>query len=399
MELTRQTLHDLSKLQTNSHPILSAYLNVDPATGNLVSYPVVFRDRVRALAATLQDEAERAALEREAQRVLRFLEHDFVRTGKGLAIFSAEPAGLWEVQQLLAPVPNLVYLNREPVLGPLVRVAEDLERTAVLLVDKEHARLYTLRLGEIEDQSAIFDEVPGKHSQGSWSRGMSFPAMSQGGLAQPGSHGLGGGSRGGVEYDRHIEYHVREHMKHALSRLDLFARGRPFGRLILGGPQEALADFRQVLPPQLAQRVIGTLTLSLEAPAEEVRLAALEMARRWEQEDEERRVRELLEGAALGGRAVVGWTPTLQALQFGKVWRLLVAEGFAAPCFECPQCGYLSATEGACPACDRPLTEVQDGVSHAIVLALRQDGDIEVVAEHAAAVLRDHGGIGAIVRF
>jgi peptide subunit release factor 1 (eRF1) len=101
------------------------------------------------------------------------------------------------------------------------------------------------------------------------------------------------------------------------------------------------------------------------------------------------------------GAAALGLAQTLDALFLRQVRTLVLAEGFTVASGECPvesrvEPGRLEE----CPTCSAEMTPVGDPIDRAAQQKLEQDGQVEIVHEAAAELLRDEcDGIGALLRF
>jgi peptide subunit release factor 1 (eRF1) len=171
-------------------------------------------------------------------------------------------------------------------------------------------------------------------------------------------------------------------------------RERAFDRLVLAGPVEVTSELARMLPHPLGEHVAGTLRLPVHATADEVLRHTLEIAERAERETEKTRVAQLFE------RGAVGLEKTLLALQEGRLWMLLYADGFATSGAECPRCSMLSASRTAanCSYCGERLLPLDDLIGRMLERA-SSGFRVEKVHGEAAERLRAAGGIGAILRF
>jgi peptide subunit release factor 1 (eRF1) len=367
--------HDLEQLeQFDGHgaPVLSVYLNLQPERQLERAYLTAFKSLVRDARRRL-DERGREQLEAEAKRVGAWLAGEPPQ-GQGLAVFSCQPAGLWQAHSLPVPVKDHLAFEEMPYLTPLLDLLDEYERYGVVLVDGERARLFTVFLGQIEEDRSFRDAVKVREDHSGWPE---------------------------QEYEQREEAHVYRHLKRVAARLTRLHRRRPFDRLVLGGPEEAVGELRRLLPRPLAGRVVGTFHAELDAGEAEILAETLEIERRVEREVEGRLVAELLELAGSGGRAVYGVSPTLEALWEGAVQKLVVADGLRLSGAECANCRRLEAdSPAACPVCGGPLRPVEDLVERAVDRALEEDGAVEVVHGDAAQRLREAGGgLGALLRY
>jgi peptide subunit release factor 1 (eRF1) len=243
-----------------------------------------------------------------------------------------------------------------------------------VILDKERARLFTIYLGTLEERRELRDYVPGKQATGGWYA-----------LAQD-------------HYARHREKHVLRHVQHTIDALLTMFHAHPFDRLLVGGPDEAVALLKQHLPRSLRSRLAGTLRLEIFAGDAEVRDAVLRAADALEQEAELQEVQELLD-AATAPFAVVGLDETLAVLGEGRVHRLMLADAFARSGRECMECNRLLAEGEHCPVCGRPLVAVADLGERVIARAREQGALVKVVTGGAGERLMQQDGLGAWLRY
>jgi peptide subunit release factor 1 (eRF1) len=278
------------------------------------------------------------------------------------------------VYELPVPVADAAHAGPTPYIRPLLDVLDEYERYAVALVDKEKARLFTVYLGEIEEEDRIVDFVPGKTDEGGPSQ---------------------------ANYQRHHEAHVHRHLKRVAEQLATLLRTHPFDRLVLAGPEEATSELRRLLSRPLQARLAGIIPAEIFAGKEEILERTLEIERQAERTAEEQLVGEILELGAAGARATYGVDATLHAIWRGQVHTLAVADGLRLPGGECPVCGRLAAGEPrACPVCGSEMEPLDDVIERAIERTLDERGRVEIVHGPAAAHLTAvGGGLGALLRF
>jgi peptide chain release factor subunit 1 len=319
------------------------------------------------------EQLEHAQFMSEVERVTEWLEMHSP-DGKSLAVFSCAPRGLWQAHNLAVGLPDHLAFQSKPYLEPLLDVLDEYERYAVVLIDKENARLFTVFLGAIEESQAFRDFVPGKHDNGGPSQ---------------------------ANFQRHHEAHVYRHLKRVAEYLAEMFRRRPFDRLILAGPEEATSELKRLLPRALAHRLVATIPGEIFATPAEILERTLEIERKVERSVEQRLLDELFARAAAGARATYGVRQTLDALWLGKVQTLVVADGVRAEGSECSNCGRLEpGSLAGCPTCAHPMVCVPDLMERAVERALDQAGSVEVVHGEAARHLHESGGgLGAFLRY
>ncbi len=355
--IRQSDIEALERLDSRGALVLSAYLDLDPERHARRTYRIAFEDLTRELREKLAKPG-RAALEREAERVTQWLETQKPQ-GKGLALFASAPRQLWQAHWLAVRVPDHAAFEPLPDLAPLLDALDEYERYAVALADREHARLFTVFMGEIEEGDELEDSLV-----------------------------------------RRDDAHVL-HLQRVARRLAELSRRRHFDRLILAGPEEAAHELRRRLPRALASRLVAVTPLAMDASAKEILEKTLAVERLAERDFEQRLLDELIEQSGPAGRAIHGISPTLAALWAREVHTLVAAERTHVEGSECPSCGRLE--KGAverCPACGEKMEPMHDLFHRALTEALRQSAKVDVVHGEAARRLIEVGqGLGALLRF
>lgn len=355
---------------------LSVHLDTSPGRTIGQAYTTWLRDAIRQLRDEIgdADREEKQRFERAAQAVETFVAVQATNEPPGLAMY-ADGTGELELAVALPMSPlNLVTWKEQPAIEPLVEALDEQERIAVLLIDKERTRLFTIFLGQIEERTVFADEVPGAQATGGWF-----------GLSQK-------------RYQRHHEDHVLRHVKRTVRAMMDELRQHPFDRLFVSGSPEAVTTLTHQLPRPLRDRLAGTFELELFASDAEVLGAAMREAELAERRYELDEVHALL-NASTGQNAAVGADATLGVLNEARVHRLFVARDLDLDGAECPTCSRLLLQTGDCPVCGTTLEPVPSIRERAIASALDQGARVEVVAGEAADLLMEHGGMAAWTRY
>ncbi len=364
----------LSAEQPAGGRALSVYLDTSPARIAGQAYLLSYRDGCKALRAELSgDDRERfnqAAA--QAERYVTGIDPSMARPG--LALFASGDGGFFHVIPLPAPPDDEVVWDDHPHIAPLQAMLDEHERVALLLFDSARARLFTVFLAMIEDEQVIEDDVPRRQATGDWYA-----------LAQ-------------TRYARHREQHILRHVRRTIEALQATLRARPFDRLVLAGPDEALALLRRELPRPLRALLAGTVAVPMFAGEVEVLQAAREAAAAAARQSELTAVTELVDAAATS-HVELGRDATLAALSEGRVHRLFVADTLHGTCGECDACGRLTPDIGPCPACEAPVTHRIDLRERAVERALVQGATVKTVTGEAATRLAVYDGLGAWTRY
>jgi peptide chain release factor subunit 1 len=366
----------LAQWNPDGVPITSVYLMVDGRRYPRKSdYEVrlddlLRRGRAQAEGKGLSKEALRSVLA-DLEAIGSFVRDEFERGDtRGLALFSANAAGLWEEVRLPRPVRDRATVASAADVLPLEQVLETYRPMCLALVDYEKARLFLSELGRVEEVTHFIDDVPGRHDQGGWSQ---------------------------MRMQRHVDDHRQRHLKRVAEALFLLLKASPFDSLVLAGPAEAHLDLEHTLHPYLRERVRASVTLTMTTTLDEVAARCLEVEEEQERTKEAAKVEALRAAAESGGKAVTGLPGTLAAVAEGRAAEILVGLDLSAPGFSCPNCGRLAERGTICPACGSTMEPVADVVEEAVARAVRQGSRVETIV-HPDGLAR-YGGIGALLRF
>ncbi len=394
--ITTEQVEQLRSFESPTFPVVTLYLDTDPTRVEKRGYVIAAKDILRELERKLEDPPKRKAYQEDVASILYFLESETNPNARGLAIFSCKAQGLWQVYRLPVSVQNKGYLGPRPYLSPLLDVLDEYERYAVVLLDKEKVKLFTVYLGEIEERQLEADMMPKKHKQGGWSE-VGYQRAKPGVNRPQGAGGMGSFGR---DVQAHHEAHVKWHIKHVVDLLSQELEHHRFDRLIVGGTEEALAEFNRQLPATLKERLVGTFTAEMFASTADILRETMAIEERVEREKELELVNSLVEATLAGGNGTLGVDDTLMALQQGRIYTLVVNYGLTVPGSQCQGCGYLAALSlDRCPLCGKEMDPVEDMVSLAVQTARDRGAEVEFVRGPAADVLRTYGGIGALLRF
>jgi peptide subunit release factor 1 (eRF1) len=374
--LTRGRLRRLADVHPARGRVLSVFMNLDPSE---LPTPAA---RSSAVTSVLTDAAhrvekedgldhdERRALRTDLDRVREVLTGDVASNGtRAVAVFACEPADLLEVVALRDPLASRVVLDDSPYVEPLVHVGAA-ERWCVLLANRRLARLFAGDGHELEETDRIEDDVHRRHDQGGWSQS---------------------------NYQRSIEKDVEDHLAHTAEvAFELYKR-RGFDRLLVGAPDELVAELEAKLHPYLRERLAGRVACEVEhSSLDAVRRCAGERVDEHARERERERLDRLAQAVGSGERGAAGLAGVLAAVNEARVEVLLIAPGMTAAGFCDPATGLLYARPEDVPD-GATATPVTDVVEKAIEKAIEQSADVMGIRHHDD--LGPLGGIGAILRY
>jgi peptide chain release factor subunit 1 len=370
----KERLRELAALRPEGHKVLSLYLNLDPSEFPTPRHRHVELESLldvveRELREDSIDHAQREELKRDLERVRTYFEQEFDAKGtRGVVVFSATGAGLFEVVRLPKPVSSEVVIDNSPFIEPLTGVAGD-DEYCVLLIDRQVARILVGGAEGMREVASIVDDVHRWHDQGGWSQ---------------------------ARYQRGIVKEARDHIKHALE--ELFARFKQGAvqRLIIGARDELRGEIESRLHPYLRERIAGWVEVDIHSSPAQVAKAAAPVI----EEDERKRERDWLDRLqgelGRGGRAVAGLADTLRALNERRVEALLLRDGFRAEGWAAPDASFLANEPGRSPT-GGELERRTDVIEPALESALEQSAEVIVVRHHQD--LDPLGSIGAVLRY
>jgi peptide subunit release factor 1 (eRF1) len=362
-----------------SYVVTSCYLDVDgrryPRHADYETHLERLLREAREKAAGFGPEAVRSVAA-DVDRIRSWVRGGFDRSHvRGLAFFASSADGFFEVVESPLPFSNDMVVNHTPHVRPLEAILQAYERFAVLLVDRQRARLFRFELGELTEHTEVFDAVPRGGDQAG------HPAQ---------------GSRGS-HVQRHTDEIAHRHLKHAAEVTFTELQRRPVDHVILGGPNEIVAELEGLLHTWVRDRVVDRLVIATTAGPDEVRQAALTVEAAQTRRSEAALVERLRNAIGTGSGGVAGLEATLAALVERRVDVLLVSDGYATEGWRCRSCHYLGPRGRKCPVCRNSMDLVDDVVEEAVEEALANKCRVQIVRENAD--LDVLGRIGAVLRF
>jgi peptide chain release factor subunit 1 len=358
-------------------PVLSVYLDVDQSkAGNLKRrFEASLKEMLRSIETGLSENQSKH-FSADAERARLFVA-DLEPRAKGLILFCDESENFFWTREIHAAVRNKARWSDTPYIVPLLEILDEYERYGVVLVDKAHARLFTVFMGEIAEH---YDALA--------------PASVRR-IKSPGTDHLLSEKRFQSKADTHVHWHL----KHVAETLDQWVDRYAIDRLLLGGPVEATGELQHLLSKRVRARVVDQLSLPVKASANQVLEETLRVERQVERQMEKQVVEQLIAGEA-HHPSTLGLDATLRALAEERIWRLVYADGFSPRGGQCVNCAMLYAgVGGSCDYCGAAIKPVDDLLERMVERAVEQDGKVEEVFDEAAVRLQQAGGIAAVLRF
>ena len=377
--MTRDAIRELAAFhadETKGACALSFYFQPDPAQDRSHRREaIVAKDIVKQALKSTAASGKNGSLHADLDRVLD-LATNLRGNARGRAVFACSAQNFWREYEL---PPHLgatqIYLQPQFQLKPLAALLGAQPALCVVMVDRQRARFFDLRLDHLRENGAIVHML---------SRSAS-------------SYGYNGYEAGHAE--RRVSEEALQHFKAVSERLRAdFERGA-WERIIVGCHDVSWPEFESHLHPYVKQRLIGRFSADVAGVSnEEIRDHAGALLNQWITHRASTKVSEALEFAKGNGRGVAGLRRVLQALETGEVQTIFLTENYSARAVECPHCGHLDAhLVASCVACGRRTHELTDVCDAIIPIAIKRNIELFYLKEHDG--LDRAGNIAALLRF
>lgn len=347
--ISDQDLRELLNYQAK-HAVLSVYLNTDPAEGSPETYKLHLRSMLKDI--ELQD---------DIFAVTRYFEHEHDWSGRSAAVFSCAPEEFFRAYSIAVPVRSRSRTDLRPYVKPLADVFDSYGGYGVVLVDKQGARLFYFNLGKLDELKKVSGE--------------SIRRTKRGGGSQ--AAGRRGGTAGQTDYVDEVE---ERNIKEVVESAARFFSENNVRRVMIGGAEDTVAQFRGQLPKAWQSLVVGVFPISMNASHNEIIARAMKVGEEAELRKEKQLASAIVTNAARGRGGVVGLDDTLRSVSEQRLHTLLIRSGYRAPGSHCTSCGYISAgTIENCPYCGGDTRQIEDAVELAVRRVMRSGGEVEVL--------------------
>lgn len=365
--IDQATLHELVGFQATQQgaPLLSLYLDVDPRHRTTDEYRLALRHLLAAV--------DGQASKEDCAQVERFVEKEYDRQSRSLALFSCAAEDFWHAIPLAAPVDDTVFAGHRAYVKPLSDVLDTYTRYGVVLLDREGGHLFMFNLGQLEGVSGVAGEDVKRHKQGGWAA---------------------------ARLQRREDEAAYRNLKEVVEMTSEFVHSGDVRSLILGGTDGNVAQFAAMLPKSVQQAVVGVINAGVTAGSAEVGEKSLALIQEVAAARKAELVQQLITTAAKGGPAALGLANTLVAVDARRAYHLVLDDAFAAPAYRCDHCGYVGVeptADDACPICATSLRVLPDAADSLVRWAIGQDIDATFVSNDLA--LQQAGAIGALLRY
>jgi peptide chain release factor subunit 1 len=290
---------------------------------------------------------------------------------RGLALFSCSAQGLWRCFELATPVRNRIVVNHTPYVRELEAAVARRLRLAVLLADRQRARIFLFELGALVESTELIDQLP-RHDD----------------------------DKGDLNRDQvagQTAAAASKHLRRAAGAAFQLFREQGFDNLVIGASDEIARSLERELHPYVRDRIAARLSIAVGASEEDITNAAFGVEADVERAREDVLVQRLRDSIGTGHGGVGGLEGVLGAVVARRVDTLLVSDGFEAPGWRCRSCSFVGVRGPACPVCSSTMDLVDDVVEEAVEDALTQSCRVTICTGNAD--LDVLGQIGALLRY
>lgn len=364
----------LTAFQPTGFPVISLYLNAQADQHGRDSYDLFVRKELGERAKTFETgSAERESFDRDAERIIKFLEEEARPSANGIAIFACAAADFFEGAQLDAPIEeNRLYVFDQPHLYPLARLLDQYPRYAVLVSDTNSARIFVFGRGRTLNTEEIQNVKTKRTQAGGWSQ---------------------------MRFQRHVENYHLHHAKEVVDALERVVAEDRIEQIILSGDQTNIIPIlREQMPKHLLDKVIDVVNLGIDTPEHEVLEETLKILRVHDAVTDAEKVENMLGQYRAGGLAVVGVPDTLAALANGQVDELLVSASlreiqYSERKVDKVLAAYAPGVDGEQPDAAEPRMVADE------LVRLAQQTSARVTFVEDTSLLEGVGGVGATLRY
>jgi hypothetical protein len=350
------------------HGVLSVYVGIDPGDRG-EPWRIALREQLEAVVEAEHDKHDRRrALEATADRVRGHFLEEAPPSGRCQIGFcevtdKREAEDIWMSAQMDRDQTEVFDRDR-PHLTPLLEIVDEGAPVGVLAVSAERARLYEWALGnldEVDDWEAVLF-IPDWRERKSQSS--PDPARVQGASAS-----------GRDQYDQRLDHNREQFLQQIGGLVASRAERRKWRRVLaFGEPQHVRETIRGT-----HHRVEIDLAEEVDVITENDHGRLLARVDNAIERGNQRRELELVKAAldaahTPSGRGAIGVNDIERSLTEGRVRHLLIDAESPAP----------------------DVSEVEE---HLVEQALRTSADVTPVVGEAAEVLRDNGGVAALLRY
>lgn len=360
----------IADLRGHNGSLISLYAG-RPSPGG---FPALLSDLVKPIRERVEphDRGVQKSVRNDTERIRDLADQLELDSAPGYAIFASDLDGIFVLEPLSHPVPNVSTIGPRPYMRPL-RATPRAIRSGIIVADTTLARTFTAMEGIVDELEAPIG-------------------------ADIGSRNWGG-------FSGYEEHAVRSRAEEVTSKLwreageRLLERhmNKPFDYVAIGSHEETIDEIARNLHPYLAGLQRATFNVNpqnVTLPGLRVEVAAMDAQMRKHRQSA--LVGRVCDTAWSGGNALLGLQEVIEAANTQAIDTLVVAGEFSRPGVICDSCGFLARGGADCPVCEESLFGVDDVVGSLMDSVVSAGGSISQIS---VASPLDRHGVGALTRF
>ena len=369
----QQLMDSLLTFDAVPAPVISLYLDARVNEhGKRNFMPFVRKQLSERLKSYPLGSEERASMEEDFVRIMRYLEEGVREPTRGVAVFACSALDdYFQVGQFEAHFErNRLVVSERPHVYPLARLIDQYRHYAVVLADTNRAQIFVFAAGRAVDQHEIENVKTKRTSVGGWSQ---------------------------ARYQRHEKNYHLQHAKEVVDALERTMRDERLEHVILAGDEAVVIPIlKEQMSKELQDKVIDTISLGIDTPEHEVLEESLTAFQRHDSLTDMQKVEHLLGEFRGDNLAVAGVPDTLAALSNGQVEEMLIvaaADGLKFDEEEVRKVLEIYKTD------DIPETLDARAVADELVRRANQLSAARVTFIEDATRIEQVGGVGALLRY
>jgi len=361
----------LASVEESDAPFISCYLNLEDEPD---SWRKTLDDRARILRRLLNGN-DLADFEEALGKIETWLATNLLSEAKGAALFVRGTFGgaFMLPMQFAAPLPNWFAVYPTPNIYHLVELKDNYHRYVVLLARPDRACILEVNLGAATIRAWINEPDLRARVGQEWSR---------------------------PHYQVNQAHRGDRFVQGKIAVLEQLMQSGGHTHLILAGDARITGRVRNALPGYLADKLVEIIPAVETDQQADVVMATLASFIAHEEQESRTLAERLIEGLRSQNLAVAGSAATLDALRWGDVDILVMANDYQPDpgwtCTVCQSIGTETPETSVCPHCGHESVRPLDVREALLRLAGQSECPVEVVDKSDA--LMSLGGVGCLLR-
>jgi len=378
--ITREEIRELAQFHTTGDQGWALSFYFEPRTPQNKSHreeTILAKDLVRKALREAEKSSKNGSTRADLNRILELAENLHGNQARARAVFACGSRNFWREIDLPSQLPGTqLFVNRQFHLKPLALLLGAHPRLSIVLVDRQKARFFDLRLDELKEREGMFRTPP---------------------VRQGRSDGYAGYDGGHAQ--RRIEDEALHHFKSIAEHLSTALDKGLYEKLIIGCHETSWHEFETQLHPYVKKVLLGHFPADLaRITNEQIKEQSGRILRESQKQRCKELAREVISQAKSNARGVTGLRRVLRSLELGEVQTLLIGDKFSHLAVECSSCSHLDAhMVRHCPACGHETRELEDVTEAIIPAAIRRDVELFYVKDDSE--FDRAGNIAALLRF